>query len=58
MDPVDLGELRFVLARTVVHDDRRRALELASEARADYARDGVTTEVGRIDAWLLRQVSG
>lgn len=58
VDPVDLGELRFALARTVVHDDRRRALELASEARADYARDGVTTEVGRIDAWLLGQFSG
>ncbi|MCY1005244.1 tetratricopeptide repeat protein [Nannocystis pusilla] len=54
--PVDLGELRFALARAVVARDRPRALKLASEARTDYAGDHADAEVSRVDAWLLAHV--
>jgi len=56
VEPVDLGEVRFALARTVVGRDRARALELASAARSDYERERVSEQVARIDAWLLAQL--
>ena len=50
--PVDLGEIRFALARALPADESARALELAREARRDYADLGDTETVARIDAWL------
>ncbi|MCY0993591.1 serine/threonine-protein kinase [Nannocystis sp. ILAH1] len=57
VQPVDLGELRFALARAVAGRDRPRALTLASEARADYAGDHADEDVSRVDAWLLAHVA-
>ncbi|MDC0674297.1 serine/threonine-protein kinase [Nannocystis radixulma] len=56
VEPVDLGEVRFALARTVVGRDRRRALELASTARSDYEKERASEQVALIDAWLLAQL--
>jgi serine/threonine protein kinase/tetratricopeptide (TPR) repeat protein len=53
VEPVDLGEVRFALARSVVERDRDRAIELASAARSDYEKEQAADEVARIDAWLL-----
>ncbi|WAS97881.1 tetratricopeptide repeat protein [Nannocystis punicea] len=56
VQPVDLGELRFALARALPPRDRVRALTLAAEARADYVGDQADEEVSRVDAWLLAHV--
>ena len=55
--PVDLGELRFTLARALAPVDRDRALVLATQARADYGGDGDADGVSTIDAWLKGQLS-
>lgn len=57
VQPLDLGELRFALARAVAGRDRPRALTLASQARADYAVEQMDDEVSRVDAWLLAHVA-
>jgi serine/threonine protein kinase/tetratricopeptide (TPR) repeat protein len=54
--PVDIGELRFALARALRQVDRDRAIVLATQARDDYSRDGAAEQVQTIDAWLKDQV--
>ncbi len=54
--PVDIGELRFALARALLPVDRDRAIVLATQARGDYHRDGDQDQVQSIDAWLAGQV--
>jgi len=56
VEPVDIGELRFVLARTLAASDRDRAVVLAQQAREDYARDGAQDHVRDIDTWLKGQL--
>ena len=56
VDPVDLGELRFALARAVAPVDRDRALVLASEARSDYSDSGDADTVQVINTWLKGQL--
>jgi len=53
---VDIGELRFALARALLRVDRDRAIVLATLARADYVRDDDALQVKAIDAWLGDQV--
>ncbi len=54
--PVDLGELRFALARALAPVERDRALVLATQARGDYSGDGDTDGVSTVDTWLKSQV--
>ncbi|MBA3549947.1 MAG: tetratricopeptide repeat protein [Nannocystis sp.] len=54
--PVDIGELRFALARAVLQVDRDRAIVLATQARGDYDHDGDKDQVLVIDGWLKDQV--
>jgi tetratricopeptide (TPR) repeat protein len=56
VDPVDLGELRFALARAVAPVDRDRALVLATEARGDYSDAGDADTVQAINTWLKGQL--
>ncbi len=56
VEPVDIGELRFALARAVLQVDRDRAIVLATQARGDYDRDGAKEQVQSIDGWLKDQV--
>ena len=56
VDPVDLGELRFALARAVAPVDRDRALVLATEARSDYSDSGDADTVQTINTWLKGQL--
>ena len=56
VEPVDMGELRFALARALVAKDRARALELARTARGDLVELRAADEVARVDAWLLAQL--
>jgi len=53
--PVDIGELRFALARALLPVDRDRAIVLATQARDDYARDGAKDDVQTITIWLKQQ---
>jgi serine/threonine protein kinase/tetratricopeptide (TPR) repeat protein len=55
--PVDLGELRFALARAVAPVDRDRSLVLATQARSDYSDLADAEAVERINAWLKGQFS-
>ena len=52
---------RFLLARALwdARRDRRKARELASAARDDYARagDGFKAQVDEVDRWLARRPS-
>ena len=54
--PVDLGELRFALARALAPVDRDRALVLATQARGDYHSADDEDAVSRIDTWLKGQL--
>ena len=54
--PVDLGELRFALARAVAPVDRDRAHALAIEARGDYSDAADADSVQRINTWLKGQL--
>jgi len=54
--PVDIGELRFALARALLSVDRDRAIVLGMQARDDYDRDGATDQVQAISTWLKDQV--
>jgi serine/threonine protein kinase/tetratricopeptide (TPR) repeat protein len=56
VESVDMGELRFALARALVGRDRARALDLAREARRDYLAQQASDEVARVDAWLIEQL--
>ncbi|MBL9101406.1 MAG: tetratricopeptide repeat protein [Myxococcales bacterium] len=51
-DAVDLGEIRFALARIVEGEDPERGAALAALARADYVRLGQEDVVRSIDEWL------
>jgi serine/threonine protein kinase/tetratricopeptide (TPR) repeat protein len=53
--PVDIGELRFALARALLPVDRDRAIVLGMQARDDYDRDGVKDQVEVISTWLKDQ---
>ncbi|MEZ4380419.1 MAG: serine/threonine-protein kinase [Nannocystaceae bacterium] len=55
--PVDIGEIRFALARALPIDGRPRALELARAAAVDYAELGDQATVDRINAWLSEQAA-
>jgi len=55
--PVDIGELRFALARALLPVDGARAIVLAMQARADYNRDGDKEQVASIDTWLKDQAA-
>jgi serine/threonine protein kinase/tetratricopeptide (TPR) repeat protein len=50
--PIDIGELRFALARALRSVDRDRAVVLAMQARDDYGRDANKEQVATISAWL------
>jgi len=54
--PVDLGELRFALARALAPVERDRALVLAAQARGDYSSDGDTDSVSTVETWLKSQI--
>ena len=51
-DAVDLGEIRFALARVVRAADPDRAVALATAARDDYERLGRADIVASITGWL------
>ncbi|WP_096328062.1 serine/threonine-protein kinase [Nannocystis exedens] len=55
VSPGDRAHAQFLLARAL--DDRPRALELATRARENYARDPNADPQARarVDAWLARQ---
>lgn len=50
--PIDLGEIRFALARALPIAERARARELAQAARADYEANADQAMAGVIAAWL------
>ncbi len=50
--PVDIGEIRFALARALPEEARERARELARLARIDYDELGDRATCAQIDAWL------
>ncbi|MBK7826715.1 serine/threonine-protein kinase [Nannocystis sp.] len=54
--PVDIGELRFALARAVAPVDRDRAHALAIQARSDYSDAADADSVQRINTWLKGQL--
>jgi len=51
--PAERAETEFALARALwaAGKDRRRALELADRARADYAAGGQQDRVGEVERW-------
>ena len=55
VEPVDLGELRFALARAVAPVDLNRALVLATQARSDYSDVSDSDSVQAINVWLNGQ---
>jgi tetratricopeptide (TPR) repeat protein len=53
-DPIDRAEVQLNLARALPPSERTRARTLASEARAEFLRNGVRAAryVPEVDAWL------
>src|SRR5262249_20255529 len=58
-EPAGVALIKEAVARALVstHGDRKRALELAHEARELYAKLGprVTRDMARIDDWLAKR---
>ncbi len=52
--PVDLGEIRFALARAWVASEPSRALELAEQAAADYRSIGDVEAAANVELWSAR----
>ncbi|MCA9658194.1 MAG: tetratricopeptide repeat protein, partial [Myxococcales bacterium] len=53
--PVDIGEIRFALARALPSDAHARALALAEEAARDYEAIGDAATAAQIKTWLIEQ---
>ncbi|HFE46720.1 MAG TPA: tetratricopeptide repeat protein [Nannocystis exedens] len=50
--PIDIGEIRFALARALPSDEHERAQTLAHLARDDYAALGDSEMITHIDTWI------
>ncbi|MCA9661092.1 MAG: tetratricopeptide repeat protein [Myxococcales bacterium] len=50
--PIDIGEIRFALARALPIGERERALELARAAERDYEELGDPATAAAIRAWI------
>ena len=50
--PIDIGEIRFALARALPEEARERARSLALLARIDYDELGDQATCAQIDAWI------